>query len=447
MASFLDRKKVLVLGAMGRSGKAITELLTDCGAVVAITDTNTDGNPPVPVEKDFRPAQGLDLLDEFKPDVLVTAPGIPFSLPIFEAAESRGIEVYGEMDLSFRIMEERGAHPYVFAITGTDGKSTSVSLLEHLVRGLRFAPSVVACGNIGLPLSQVILDGTPDLLVVECSSFQLERIHYFHAQSASILNLADAHLDRYESIQEYGEAKVNIGLYQGSFDLLVLSEDFPSLPGLSRLHGRIERLDVQSFAPSVETFLERLQLPGQHNRWNLMFCLRMLQDYFQRNGMTWEDYVPDLESAIANFRGLPHRMEIVAQKNGLLFINDSKATTIQSALVAFHSFENRPLHLLMGGLDKHSDFHAFAGGHARIYPFGQAGRRVAEHTGAEECFETLEEAFYSACEHAHASLPALQTNQENGPVILLSPGCASQDAYKNYEERGKHFRELAESYK
>ena len=445
MASFLERKRVLVLGAMGRSGKSLQELLFELGAHVGIADLSEEGEPAVPVEMDLRPSQDPAVLDKFKPDYVVTAPGVPLSLPIFEAARSKGIPVYGELDLAFHVMEEQGKKPYVFAVTGTDGKSTTVSMTEHILRNLPFAPSVIACGNIGLPLSQVVLDGVPDLLVVECSSFQLESVEHFHPDTACILNLAAAHMDRYDSLDDYAIAKSNIGKMQGTADLLIIADDFPYLTELEQLNGRLERLDVSSFGEGYVPYLDELKVPGQHNRWNLLFSLRMIQDYFIRTGIKWDDYAADLKKAISTFTGLPHRMEIVTEKAGVLFVNDSKATTVQSARMALESFSGRPIHLLLGGLDKKGDFQSLHGdGGHRVYPFGQAGPSIQQQTGARECFAGLEAAFNAASAAAARQSPALGAgSEEEFPVVLLSPGCPSQDQYKNYAERGDHFKKLA----
>lgn len=448
MASFLERKRVLVLGAMGKSGRSLQELLHELGAIISITDQDQEGKPAVPVEMDLRPEQGRSVLDQCKPDYLVTAPGVPLALPIFEAARSQGIPVYGELDLAFHVMEDQGHSPYVFAITGTDGKSTTVSMIEHILKQLPFAPSVVACGNIGLPLSQVVLDGVPDILVVECSSFQLESVDYFHANTACILNIASAHMDRYDSIDEYAQAKANIGRMQGTEDLLLIGADFPYLNEFDEMSGRLERLDVESFGNGYGPFLESLRIPGKHNRWNLLFALRMIQDYFIRNGISWDDNKDALKEAIGSFTGLPHRMEVVAEKSGILFINDSKATTVQSAKMALGSFSGRPVHILMGGLDKKGDFSPFRGNAShRVYPFGQAASQIQKQTDAPHSYPDLTAAFQAACAMASRQSPALAANEDERPVVLLSPGCPSQDQYRNYEERGKHFRSLVEEWK
>tara|TARA_B100001939_G_scaffold286204_2_gene256284 strand:- start:32896 stop:34245 length:1350 start_codon:yes stop_codon:yes gene_type:complete len=448
MSSFLERKRVLVLGAMGKSGRSLQELLYELGSIIAITDQNQEGKPAVPVEMDLRPEQGRSILDQFHPDYVVTAPGVPLSLPVFEAARSEGIPVYGELDLAFHVMEDQGKHPYVFAVTGTDGKSTTVSMIEHILKQLPFAPSVVACGNIGLPLSQVVLDGVPDILVVECSSFQLESVEHFHPNTACILNLAAAHMDRYDSIDEYAQAKSNIGRRQGTEDLLLIADEFPYLSEFDQLNGRLERLDVESFGNGYSPFLDALRIPGKHNRWNLLFALRMIQDYFIRNSISWEDNASALKEAIASFSGLPHRMEVVAEKSGILFINDSKATTVQSAQMAMNSFAGRPLHILMGGLDKKGDFTSFRANASQwIYPFGQAGPAIQKQTQATHNYGDLSAAFHAACSAASRQSPALAADENDKPVVLLSPGCPSQDQYRNYEERGNHFRKLVEEWK
>lgn len=448
MESFLDRKRVLIVGAMGQSGMSLQELTHSLGAKIAITDLNKDAEPAVPLAMDLRPDQSPAILDSFRPEILVTAPGVPLSLPLFEEARSRGMPVYGELDLSYRIMEEQGKKPYIFAVTGTDGKSTTVSMLEHLLRGLPYAPSVVACGNIGLPLARVVLDGVPDILVVECSSFQLEQIQHFHPDTACILNLASAHMDRYATLDDYALAKANIGKHQSSQDLLVIAEDFPFLSELSDLRGRLERLDLASYGESFRPFLQALRIPGKHNEWNLLFALRMLQDYFIRNGVSWQENEYALKKGVSSFKGLPHRMEIAGEKAGILFINDSKATTVQAVQMGLQSFSGRKVHLLLGGLDKKGDFTSLHGnGDHTVYPFGQAGPIIQEQTASRQFFPDLSSAFHAAAAGALSQTPALRLEKgDNGPVVLLSPGCPSQDQYRNYAERGQHFRDLVEDW-
>lgn len=433
-------KRVLVTGALGKSGRAAAKLLADLGAHVLLSDS--DGARPIPAELngsvDVRPREDEALLSEHSVEIVVTAPGVPLSGPLFAEARRRGIPVYGENDLALGLIQERSA-PWIIAVTGTDGKSTTTALTAHLFNSLGIP--ALPCGNFGVPLSSLVLSDLPRVLVVECSSFQLEPAEFMHAHCSMILNLSQDHLDRYASLAEYLAAKLNVTCRQTDADVLLAPRDL-----LVKAQGPVRKKAIEDLAFARESAIcfpgesggkeilpaDRFHLPGAHNRINLNCALFALDDYAKRNGRLVD--LAGLASAVESFRGLPHRMQPAGEANGVVYINDSKATTVQAALSGLTAFENRKVILLCGGYDKGLNYGELRGKSAVILPFGQAGAKIAADTGAPAVYESLEAALRAAQKEAEGF-----ARSGEKPVVYLGPACASYDAYNSYEERGDHF--------
>lgn len=449
--SSLKGRRVLVVGAGGLSGQAAMRLLLAEGARVFASDDRPDLSLPeaIAAQENFGGivSQSLATLDQVSPELLVVSPGVPLSAPILKEAGARGIPLRGENDLGYQLLVARhGRRPLTIAVTGTDGKSTSTALIEHLLVegcGLRAR----ACGNFGLPLSELALATDPplDAMVVECSSFQLELTEALHPHVALILNLAEDHLDRYANMDQYLAAKLNVIENMTPSDALIA----PSWI-LSRAQARAVARDevVPEWIVGPESPPERIlfdstellpvaefPLPGGHNRINLGFALLALQ-FLKGRGLISVD-AARLRLALLSFPGLPHRMQRCPGPGFAEFIDDSKATTVQAAAAALRSFPERRVHLLLGGRSKGASFAPLrdAPG-ARLYAFGEAGTRIAGELGLPEHYPDLESAFEAACQSAE--------NEDNRlrPVVLLSPACASYDAFRSYIERGLRFQEL-----
>ena len=380
-------KRALILG-FGVSGLAAARLLRAQGWDLVAVDRNPQkrsGICTVVPESPMPSLEGIDLL--------VVSPGIPAGHPIVERAAALGIERVGEIDLAFRSLRNR-----VIGVTGSNGKTTAVSLIAHAL-GAR------ALGNIGAPLSEYAL--APDereLLVVELSSFQLESLQQRCLDLALILNITPNHLDHHASFEEYAAAKLHIAecLKQGG--ICLVSQELKEL--------------------------FRLEWPVFGNNYQTVEAAHEVCRYFDLSEARWE-------AALASFRKPPHRMEFVAERGGISFYNDSKATSVDAVLYAIRSMEG-PLILLAGGKHKGSSYgpwvEPFLGKVKRVVAFGPAGVLIEEELRGKvpcERFVRLEEAFAAAVKWAC-----------KGDRILLSPGGASFDQFQNYEERGEKYREI-----
>ncbi len=510
--SLLAGKKILVCGANGRSGRAAARLYATLGASVLLSDLNRDTklDELLPFGRqilDCRPRQDAALLEEYRPDLLVTAPGIALSTEIFQAADRKGLPLRGENDFAAQLMGQLWKKkPYIFAVTGTDGKSTLTALLTQLLQ--KAAGVKALCGaNFGRPLSDIVLGGEVPVLVLECSSFQLELVEAFHPQTALLLNIAEDHTDRYRSQEEYSAAKLNITRCQTAEDSLFFpqeleplvkshidrqfkerraaakaykseafkSEAYKSKAYKSKAHraavatGAVAgpRLKVLKFSQESNWLFYRqepllpvkqLGLVGYHNVCNATFALQALADFEERFVSDRQLLVqrPLLQEVLSNFRGLEHRLEYVTslKKVGhyaIDFYNDSKATTVQAVQAALKTFSGRPVFLLCGGRNKGGNFSHLTGHYQAIFPFGEAASVIGQMVGKKEVFAGLEEAFAATLQAAcnYCRKKSRQTTEKNdkqaAAVFLLSPGCSSFDAYADYIERGKHFYQLAKS--
>ena len=459
----LEKQRVLVSGCSGRSGAAAARLCHHLGATVILSDRNVESHHwpdgaavPGKMFVDVRPREDAALVDEHSPDLIITAPGVPLTHPLLARAREKGVPIFGENDFAFQ--ELRRLSPYlVLGVTGTDGKSTTTALVAHLLSEL--GVPAIPCGNFGLPLSELALSppSASTVLVVECSSFQLEPLVFFHPNAAAILNVAPDHQDRYSSAEDYLAAKLRIAeLLSGEDELFVG-------PGLARavaarFPGHEQRTTEVDYGAAPElgawgrqwtTLAGALGLAGAHNRSNLGFALALVHHTFRLRGLSLD--TQRLRQAVASFRGLPHRMEVIGESPTLRFVNDSKATTIQAVTRALESFgDGNALHHLLGGRSKGADFRELRGvaPKATLYPFGEAARDIALVLGVARTYANLEAAVRAAASNGaqRAELDVLGGGHREATqkqTILLSPACASYDEFRSFEERGARFSELA----
>jgi UDP-N-acetylmuramoylalanine--D-glutamate ligase len=409
---------VLVLG-LARSGEAAALALARRGAKVVGVDRNEE------LDAGRLRAAGVEVvLGAEDPalvadvDLLVKSPGVPNELPLVVAARERGVTVWSEVELGSRLL----GNP-VIGVTGTNGKTTTAELL-----GAVFAAAgrpVAVAGNVGRPLTG--LDGAlaEDAWVVcELSSFQLEDIESFRPRVAVLLNLTPDHLDRHGDLDAYRAAKLRIFENQEPDDVAILPRGFGPVPGRAR---RVE------FAPDDELPAEPL-LRGGHNRENAAAATAAAR----------AAGVPDaaVAAALATFAGVPHRLELVRDVNGVRFVNDSKATNPEAAARALAAYPPG-LRVILGGSRKDTPFAGLAQ-QARVarvacaYLIGEAADELAEALATEGVRFRHSGDLEGAVSEAFA-------DAEPGDVVLLSPACASYDQFSNYEERGGRFRELVEA--
>jgi UDP-N-acetylmuramoylalanine--D-glutamate ligase len=350
----------------------------------------------------------LSLLDGV--DVVVKSGGVPNEAPLAAAARERGIRIWSDVEVGYRILPNP-----ILAVTGTKGKTTTTALLAEIM-------GVPAAGNIGLAICA--LDGQVEpgvLLVCELSSFQLEHVEAFAPRIAVMLNLEADHLDRHGTVEAYRAAKLRVFENQTAEDVAILPRGFPAVPGRGRRFG---------FAADDPLPAEP-RLRGLHNRANAAAAVAAA-----RVAGVADDAIA---RALESFPGVPHRLEPVGRVAGVTYVNDSIATNALAARAALAAYSDEPVHLILGGRAKGESFEPLAAAIGpnvrRAYLVGEAADDLARVFGERgldvERSGDLVTAFSAA---VAAAVP--------GDVVLLSPACASFDQFANFEERGEEFRRL-----
>ncbi|MBI2432125.1 MAG: UDP-N-acetylmuramoyl-L-alanine--D-glutamate ligase [Candidatus Hydrogenedentes bacterium] len=438
----LKSKRVTVIG-MGRSAMGAVRLLLREGArpfvsdhqdTPALLDYRGDlEHLGVPYEVGGHTARALD-----EADVLVLSPGVPADAPPFAAVRARGVPVLGELELAARF-----CHARILAVTGTNGKTTTTELLYALLRAC--GHTVALAGNNATPLSAAVLESpAPEFMVLEVSSYQLETSDTFRPWIGAVLNVTSDHLARHGTMTQYAAIKNKLFARQGAGDAAVLNADDPltaamRVPsGVRRRLFSIERTVEEGLwtdgavicdGTTVVARREDTPLRGCHNLSNVLAALAMAR----AGGFEWERCLEGLRG----FRGVEHRIEYVAEADGVAFYNDSKSTNVDSLRVALESF-TQPLVLIAGGRGKAgSDY-------ASLLPLLRAHVRYVVALGEEAPLLLAAWNNDVPMETASAMPNAVELAMraaEPGDVVLLSPGCASFDLYNNFEERGTHFKE------
>ena len=435
-------KRVTVAGA-ARSGIAAAELLASRGAKVTLSDTKAE----LPDAERLR-QQGIQIevgghnTETFTgADLVVLSPGVAPDQPVVKAARDRGVPVIGEIELAFRWLQGR-----VIAITGTKGKSTTTALTGRMLEAAGF--KVTVGGNIGAPLSAQVPVSTPDTLhVVETSSFQLEQTNTFHPWIAVMLNFSPDHLDRHPTVDAYAAAKGRIFENQTPSDWAVINADDPIVLGLARRGRAAHRLFSRTRPLDEGTVVDEQWIVerrgGDSTRLVPIAAIHLLGPHLVSDVMAAATVgaiagaePAAMTAAVESFRGLEHAMELVAEIDGVRFVNDSKATNVESALRSIESFD-RGLVPIIGG--------RFKGGDLRLLR-EPLRRRAAAVVAIGESRARVREAFEGAVavreadslEDAVAQAFALA---RPGGVVLLAPACASFDMFRDYAERGQKFKD------
>jgi UDP-N-acetylmuramoylalanine--D-glutamate ligase len=432
----------MVLG-LARTGIATTRFLASRGAAILASDARSANELSPALEA----LQGLKVTYRFGQeeldwlegvDAVVPSPGVPQSNPLLVGARKRGIEVLSEIELASRFLET----PFL-AITGTNGKSTTTRLIGEMLEesGLR----VFIGGNIGRPLIEFV-DGAWDWGVVEVSSFQLEWVTRFHPRIALLLNLTADHLDRYDSLDAYGEAKARITCAQTKQDVAVLNRDDPWVWAFrERLEARVvsfgwSETAAGAFASGREIVwrendveerfsLDKVKLYGLHNVENLMAAIAAVK--------TVGIPARHVRSVMERFQGIEHRLEFVREVSGVRYYDDSKGTNVGAVEKSLASFD-APVILIAGGVDK-------GGGYRSLEALVR--QRVKKLILLGAAAETIRDALGSLTDTIivaglDAAVFEAKAAAAPGDVVLLSPACSSFDMFENYAERGRAFKEL-----
>ncbi len=440
MKSAFKGKKVIVVG-LARSGVAAARALDALGAIVTVTDkkpleqlslqVKALGSGRIAVEAGGHPDRLFS-----DADLIVLSPGVPKIPPVL-AARQRGTKVISELELAWLLSDA----PYA-GITGTNGKSTVTTLVGLMLKQAR--KKVLVAGNIGTALTEDVsqLRGQ-DWIVAELSSFQLEDIETFRPHVAAILNVTQDHLDRYHDIAEYGEAKARIFLNQLKEDVLVLNFDDPLVKSYARRTSATvipfsRLLRFNSGACVLDGYLtvnnrriiaiNDIRIKGVHNLENALAAAAV--------SICADADTDSVAAVLREFPGLEHRLEFVREKEGVTYINDSKGTNVGAVVKSVEGF-TQPVILIAGGLDKGSDFRPlydlFRQKVKLLILIGKAADKMSRALGTatETLFaKTLQDAVRLASDRAVA-----------GDVVLLSPACASFDMFKDFEDRGRQFKD------
>jgi UDP-N-acetylmuramoylalanine--D-glutamate ligase len=438
----LPRGPFLVVG-LARSGCAAARLLAERGEEVAGVDSGNPGGAAGLVGDGVEVAldtDGLAQLDGMR--TVVKSPGVPREAPVIVAALERGLDVVGELELAWRAIPNR-----FLAVTGTNGKTTTVEMLGHIYRTA--GEPVAVAGNVGTPLASLAGELDPTATVVcEASSFQLEDTSYFAPECGVFLNLAPDHLDRHRDLGVYLAAKLQIFANQGNDDIAIYNADDPVLADTD-LGGCARRIAFcRGAAPECEVALaegtifydgepllatEELGIVGEHNVANAMAAATAaLAMGLDRDAV---------REGLRSFAGVPHRLEQVAEIGGVRYVNDSKATNVASAVVGISAFDGG-VHAILGGSEKGEPFEALVEPLRERCVAGYLIGATADRLAAELAPVVAEGVALHRCAGLEDAVRRAGAAARPGQVVLLSPACASFDAFANFERRGERFGEI-----
>lgn len=435
------KQKVVVLGA-GKSGLAAAKFLAGQGAEVVLSDSRPEseilGLDSLPDSVRRVLGSHPDSLMEERPDLVVLSPGIPTTAPIVRKAHSASIPVISEIELAFRNLKGK-----VVAITGSNGKSTTTALIGEILRIAGQQP--IVAGNIGDPLISAV-DAASRTYVIELSSFQLETVETFRADIALLLNITPDHMDRYATLDDYATAKRRIFQHQRYEDLAIVNADDP------RTARPETKARVWSFSSS-RAVEEGAWVDGD----DLVLCIDRNERRIPRKSLRLSG-VANVENALASwlaaralgvsdvdvqiafgsFAGLPHRMVLVRELDGVRWINDSKGTNVDATLKSLQGLDDGSVVLILGGKDKNGEFERLEDVVRKkvflLITIGSSSARISQALGKTVPTEDMGD--------MKRAVNRARQKATKGATVLLSPACASFDQYKNFEERGRNFEEL-----
>ena len=442
----ISEKNISIIGAV-RSGTGTAKLAKKLGGIPFVSDSGDEKK----IEKNIKILRDLSIEFEtgkhsdrvYNCEFMVVSPGVPSDSKVIMKAKEKNIKVISEIELASSYCKGN-----IIAITGTNGKTTTTSLCGHLLQSCGVKTYTV--GNIGNAFSEIVLDvNENDFVALEVSSFQLDMIEEFRPKVAAILNITPDHLNRYENkFENYIYSKFRIFKNQNADDYLLLNKDDKTISkflsphdsndyyfslceeqknGCFRLNEKI--IYNRNGKKEFECNVADLRIPGEHNISNAMAAISAVKLFSFDNQKIIE--------GLRSFKGVEHRIEFVRELNGVKYINDSKATNVDSVWYALKSFE-QPMFLILGGQDKGNDYNQIKEliieRVTKIYAIGSSADKIFNFFHKDVKVEIV-----SSMQSA-----VIESNKEarEGEIVLLSPACASFDMFENYEHRGKIFKEL-----
>ena len=450
----LKNKNILLVG-LAKTGISTIKHLNKLGAKVVVNDIK-DKDKLKGILDELSDLNNVEYILGYHPenvddiDMAVVSPGVPLDLPFILKLKSKNIEIIGEVELAYRLSQ----NPMFIGITGTNGKTTTTSLVGEIFKKANIDTYIV--GNIGNPVIDTVDTANENsVLVTELSSFQLESIDTFKPHVSAILNFTEDHLNRHHTMEAYMEAKARIFKNQDEKDFCVLNYDDKDVRSLSDnvkakkiFFSRKKSLDCGIYLDEDNNIIinidkeikllnkDELSLPGNHNLENCMAAAAIA-------------YVSNIDidvirEVLKTFAGVEHRQEFVRNLNGIMFVNDSKATNPDSSIKAIESY-NRPIVLIAGGMDKQSSFDEFLdAAKENVYALVLLGETAQK---IKECAQNKGFDNITVVKDMKEAVNASYQIAKGGDVVLLSPACASWDMYKSFEVRGIDFKDNVHNLK
>lgn len=453
--NYLEKQNILILGATLRSGVSIANVLydincnNDINIEYALSDSKREEELKLSIEalkdknaKLYFGKQDANILKDIT--LIIISPGVPQSIDIVKEAKKRNIKVIGEIEFAYNLIPDRN---YI-SVTGTDGKTTTVNLIYSIINSYKKARLL---GNVGNTFSKEVESIEKDEdIVLELSSFQLETVDNFHSHISVILNIAEDHLDRYKDIEDYFNAKKNITKNQNSNDFLILNYDnsytnryyneliktkdisfnvltFSTKYREANLYYNSEDECLYYNAEKIFSIAKR-KLLGMHNIENILASvLACIKDNIP---------IEYIDKAVNNFQSIEHRLEFVKEIDGVRYINDSKATSMSAVMSALKSFD-KDIILIMGGRNKGIDFKPL-----KSIIEDRVKKLILTGEASEDLNKMIDVSNKIIIKDFTEAFDYAKKMAVKGDTVLLSPGCASFDSFKNYEERGKYFKSL-----
>lgn len=441
----IEGKKITILGAV-RSGLGAAKLAKKLGAIPFVSDISMEQDLEESIlilkENDIEFEHSGHTEKVYDCDLIVTSPGVPSTSPVLIEAEKQGIKVISELEFAFWFCKGK-----IIGVTGTNGKTTTTSLLAHVIN--TSGRKCYLAGNVGVAFSEVVFDvKEEDYVALEISSFQLDHIESFKPYISMLLNITPDHLDRYDNdYGKYQSAKLKIASNQNSDDYFVYNMDDAEIQ-ISKINDMVnkykfstkQKLQHGSYLADDKFYFNDeevcaasdLTIKGEHNFANALAVLAAVKLIGLAN--------EDIKKGFSSFVAVEHRMEMVRTLDGVDYVNDSKATNVNSVWYALRSYD-KPIYLILGGKDKGNDYEKIKqlviDNVKKVYAIGSSADKVYDFFNEllpVEKVDTIEGAVNKA-----------RNEVEPDSVVLLSPACASFDMFKSYEHRGKVFKEAVRS--